>query len=122
MGTVSRLTRALRGCCRGEGKLAPLNQDEIADVNERVRKISKDPDRVAPKNKVKTHDDAAGDAPVPKRHRDHAFALSFRGDPLHDETHRKNEIPDQAENEQITPIEAKEAMFPTDPGGSDNDE
>src|ERR1051325_483431 len=121
MGTVSRLTRTLRGRCRGEGKFAPLNQDEVANVNERVRQIREDTDRIAPKHKVKTHNDAPGDAPVPKRHGNDTFTLSFRGDPLDDETHRKNQVSDQAENDEIIPVQAEEAMLPADPCCSDDE-
>src|ERR1043166_1808736 len=122
MRTVPRLARTLRGRCRSERKFASLNQNEIADVNERVRQISKDADRIAPKHKVKTHDDTAGDAPAPKRHRNDAFALSFRRDPLDDETHRKNEIRDHAENDERATVETEKAMLVAEPGDGENHE
>src|SRR5919198_5560181 len=122
MRTGPHLARLLRRCCRGEGKFASLNKDEVADVNQRVWQIRENTDGVASKNKVKTHDDAAGNAPVPKRNRNHAFALAFGSEPLNNETHRENQVSDQAENNQVTPIEAEETMFPADPGRGDNDE
>src|SRR4029077_12642757 len=75
----------LAGMLRGRGgsgrRAALSNQHQIANVDQRVRKIGEDADRIALKDEIKAHDHAASDAPIPKRDRYYAFALSLRGDP-----------------------------------------
>ena len=61
---------------------------------------------IAPEKKIDKHDDASGDAPVPERNRNDAFALAFGGPPLHQETHRECHRPDQAEDDEIVPVQA----------------
>ena len=103
----------------GEGKFAFPDQHQIANVNQRVWEISENSNRIAPENEVNAHKNASRDAPVPKRYRNHAFALPFGGDPLHKETHREKSVPDEAEDHEITPIEAKKPVFFADPGDCD---
>jgi len=106
-----RLRRA--GCGISEPTFP--NQHQIADVNDRIGQISQDSNRIAPEKKIQEHDDAAGDTPVPERHRDHALALSFRCPPLDEKTHREGGGPNQAENHEIIPVEAKKTMFVAEP-------
>ena len=53
---------------RGSGGsgLALLDQHQVPNIDQRVRKIGEDADWVAFENEVEAHDDAAADAPVPK--------------------------------------------------------
>jgi hypothetical protein len=107
-------------CGRGESKPALPNQHQIANVNERVGEIRQNANRISSENKIETHEDASGNAPVPERYWDHAFALPLRGKPLDEETHREKSVPYEAEDHEITPIETKEAVFLSDPGDSDD--
>ena len=107
--------RRLRRAGRGKRETAFTNQHQIANVNDRVRQIRQDPDRIAPEKKIDKHDDAPGDAPVPERNRNHAFALAFRCPPLHQKAHRKCRRPDQAEDDEIIPVQTENAMFPAEP-------
>src|SRR5439155_11151960 len=109
----------LRGRGGGEGEFAFPDQHQIADVNQRVRQIRQDANRIAPENEVNAHEGASGNAPVPERHRNHAFALPFGGDPLDKETHREKGVPNEAKDHEITPIQTKESVFLPDPGDSD---
>ena len=69
----------LAGMLRRRGssgsRAALSDQHQIANVDQRVGKIGEDADRIALEDEIKAHDHAAGDAPIPKRDRDHAFAL-----------------------------------------------
>jgi hypothetical protein len=112
----------LRGCSSGESELAFPDQHQIANINKRVWKVSQYADRVPPENKIQAHQNASGDAPVPKRHWYYTFALSLRGEPLDKETHREKSVPDKTENHNITPIQTKESVFFSNPGDSDNGE
>jgi len=85
--SLSSFARLLRGRGSGKGELAFTDQDQITNVNHRVREVSENADRIASENEVKTHDHASGDAPIPKRHRDNTFALPLGGEPLDEETH-----------------------------------
>ena len=67
--------RRLRGCGSGESEPAFTDQHQVANVNKGVRQISENADRIAPENEVNAHEGAAGDAPVPERNWNHAFAL-----------------------------------------------
>ncbi len=77
MWTMAQFARVLRRRGSGESELASADQHQIANVNKRVRKISQDANRIAPENKIKAHQRASRDAPVPERHRNHAFALAL---------------------------------------------
>jgi hypothetical protein len=109
----------LRGRGRGERELAFSDQHQIANVNQRVWQIRENADGVATEDEVHAHEHAAGNAPVPKRYWNHAFALSLRGHPLYEKTHREKSVPDKAENHEITPIEANKPIFFSDPRDSD---
>src|SRR5262249_2818721 len=82
-------------------------------------KIRENSHRVATENKVHAHEHAAGDAPVPKRDWNHTFALSLRGHPLYEKTHREKSVPDETQYHEITPIEAKKPVFFSDPSDCD---
>src|SRR4029450_5414597 len=88
---------------------------QFANVDQRVGKIGENADWIALEDEVKAHDHAATDAPIPKRNRDYAFALPLRGDPLHKETHRKRGVPDQAEDNEIAPVQPKKPVLFADP-------
>jgi hypothetical protein len=105
-----------------ESELAFPYQHQIANVNERVWKVSQDTNRIASEDEVEAHERASGNAPVPERYWDDTFALSLRGEPLDKETHREKSVPDKTENHNITPIQTKESVFFSDPGDSDNGE
>jgi hypothetical protein len=106
----------------GESELAFPDQHQIANINERIWKVSKYADGVPSENKINAHKRASRDAPIPERHWDHAFALSLRSEPLHKESHREKSVSNEAENHKITPIQTKESVFFSDPGDSDNGE
>jgi hypothetical protein len=74
---LSRFTRVLRRRRGSESELSLPNQHQISDVNERVREIRKNPNRIASKNKVNAHEYASGNAPVPKGDWNYALALSL---------------------------------------------
>jgi len=78
---LSRLTRVLRRRRGSESEFALPNQHQVTNVDKRVREICENPNRIASENKVNSHEHASGNAPVPERDRDNAFALSFRGEP-----------------------------------------
>ena len=109
----------LRG--RGRGKREPAFSDEhqVANVNQGIWQIRENSDRIATENKVHAHEHAAGNAPVPERYWDHTFALPFGSDPLHEKPHREKSVPYEAQNHEITPIEAKKPVFFSDPSNSD---
>src|SRR5207248_9985650 len=86
----------------------------------RIWEIGQDANRIPFENEVETHDHAAADAPIPKGHRDHAFFLTLGRDPLNKETNREDSVPDKAEDDEITPVQTKEAIFLSDPGDSDD--
>jgi len=92
------LARMLRGCGCCESEPAFPDQHQIANVNERVRQISQNANRISSENEVKAHNYAACDAPVPERYWNHTFALPLRGHPLDKETHREKSVPDKAED------------------------
>src|SRR5438067_2163189 len=118
--SLSGLTRFLRWRGRRGSKLSFPDKHQVADVYQRIGEISQDPDGVPFENEVETHDHAPADAPIPERYRDHAFSLPLRRDPLNKETHRKNSVPDQTKDNEITPVEAKEPIFLPDPGDSND--
>src|SRR5439155_11500301 len=93
---------------------------QIADVNQRIWEIGQDPNRIPFENEVETHDHAAADAPIPERDRDYTFTLPLRREPLDKESHRENGIPDETEDNEITPVQTKEAIFLSNPGDSDD--
>jgi hypothetical protein len=107
-------------CGRSESKPAFPNQHQVSNVNKRVWQISENPNGISSENKIETHEDASGNAPVPERYWNHAFALPLRREPLDKETHREKSVPYEAEDHEITPIETKEAVFFTYPGDSNN--
>src|SRR5579864_2485844 len=109
-----------RGCGR-VSQFALTNQHQISNVNQRVWQISQNSYGVAPEDEVRTHDDAAADAPVPKRNRDYTLSLFLRGVPLHKETHRKRRVSNQADDHEIIPVQTKEPMFLAEPCHRDND-
>src|SRR5438552_12685153 len=118
--SLVNFTRLLRGRGCGKSKLAFPDKHQIADVNQRIGEIGQDPNRIPFENKVETHDHAAADAPIPERDRDHAFLLTLRREPLNQESHRENCVPDETEDDEITPVQTKEAIFLSDPGDSDD--
>jgi hypothetical protein len=117
--SLTRFARVLRGRGSSRSRSAFPNQHQITNVNEGVRQISEDANGISLENKVEAHDHTTGDAPIPKRDRDHAFALAFRSQPLHKKTHRKSSVPDKAEHDEITPIQTEESVFFPDPRDSD---
>src|SRR5216117_1870455 len=110
----------LRGRGRRECELAFSDEHQIANVNQRVWEISQNSNRVPPENKIKTHQHASGNAPVPERDWNHTFTLSLGGHPLDEKTHREKSVPDEAENHEITPIETEKSVLLPDPRDSDN--
>src|SRR5438034_9946575 len=117
---LSDFSRLLRGRSCGESKLAFPDKHQVTDVNQRIGEIGQDPNRIPFENEVETHDHAAADAPIPERHRDHAFTLPLRREPLNEKSHRENSVPDKAEDDEITPVQTKEAIFLSDPVDSDD--
>src|ERR1700719_886642 len=105
------LFRVLRRCCGGWRALTFTNQHQISNVNDRIWQISEDTDRIASKKKIKKHDDAAADAPIPKRNGNDAFTSSLRFEPLHEKAHSKGGVSNQAEDHQIVPVQTKKAML-----------
>ena len=95
------------------------DKHQIANVNQRVREIGQDANRIAPENEVNAHERASGNAPVPEGHRNHTFALPFGGEPLDNETHREKGVPDETKDHEITPIQTEEPIFLPDPGDGD---
>src|SRR5206468_440318 len=89
---LARFAWMLRGCSSSESELAFPYQHQIANVNKRVWKVSQYADGVRPENKIQAHQHASGNAPVPERAWDDTFALSLRGEPLHEETHREKSV------------------------------
>jgi hypothetical protein len=90
------------------------NQHQISNVNKRVREIRENSNRIASKNKVNAHEHATGNAPVPERDWNYAFALPLGGEPLDEETHREKSVPNEAEDHEITPIQSKKPVFFSD--------
>src|SRR6516162_8265263 len=109
----------LRGRGRGECELAFSDEHQVANVNQRIWQVGENADGVATEDEVHAHEHAAGNAPVPERHWNHAFALTLRGHPLYEKPHREKSVPDEAKNHEITPIEAEKSVFFSDPRDSD---
>src|SRR5215472_9807734 len=109
----------LRGRGRGEREPAFSDEHQVANVNQRVWQIRENADGVATEDEVHAHEHAAGNAPVPERNWNHTFALSLRGHPLNEKPHREKSVRDEAENHEITPVEAKKPVFFSDPSDSD---
>src|SRR5258708_3382268 len=63
--SLSRLTRVLRRRRGSKCEFALPHQHQISNVNERVREIRENSNRIASKNKVNAHEHATGNAPVP---------------------------------------------------------
>src|SRR5438067_3691568 len=106
---------------RGRRECEPSFSDEhqVANVNQRIWQICENPDGVATEDEVHTHQHAAGNAPVPERYWNHTFALSLGSDPLNEKPHREKSVPDETEDHEITPIEAKKPVLFADPGDCD---
>src|SRR6202022_1235089 len=113
--------RMLRRRRSGIGELFFPDEHQIANVNDRVWQVGEDANGIAPKKKIQKHQETATDAPVPKRNRDDAFALTFRRPPLDQKTHRESGVPDQAEDHEIIPVQSEEAMFLAVPRRGDED-
>src|SRR5439155_8523192 len=118
--SLSGLAWFLRRRSCGQSKLAFPDKHQVADVYQRVGEIGQNPDGVPFENEVETHDHAAANAPIPERDWDHTFTLPLGCDPLNEEAHRENSVPDQTKDDEITPVEAKESIFLADPGDSDD--
>jgi hypothetical protein len=116
---LSRLTRVLRRRRSSKSELALPNQHQVANVNKRVWQIRENPNRIASENEVNAHEHTSGNAPVPERDWDNAFALSFGGEPLDEETHREKSISNETKDHEVTPIQSKKSVFFPDPGNSD---
>src|SRR5206468_12374161 len=95
----------------GESELAFPDQHQIANVNERVWKVSQDANGIPSENEINAHEDASRDAPIPERDWDHAFALSLCSEPLDKESHRENSASNEAKDHEITPIQTTEKVF-----------
>jgi hypothetical protein len=116
---LSRLTRVLRRRRGSKGEFALPNQHQVTNVNKRVWQIRENPNRIASENKVNAHEHASGNAPVPERDWDDAFALSFRGEPLNEETRREKSAPNETKDHEVTPIQPEKSVFLPDPGNGD---
>ena len=113
------LSRMLRRRCRSRRIPAFPDKHQVTNVNKRVGQISQNPDRVTSEDKVNTHDNTAGNAPVPERDRNHAFTLSLGSDPLDKKPHREKSVSNEAQNHEVTPIETENPVFFPDPGDCD---
>src|SRR5437868_14256367 len=109
----------LRGRGRGERELAFSDAHQVANVNQRVWQIRENANGVATEDEVHAHEHATGTAPIPKRYRNHTFALSLRGHPLYEKRHREMGVPVEPEYHEITPIQAKIPVFVSNPRDSD---
>ena len=111
--------RVLRRRRRSRSRAAFSNKHQIANVYQRVRQVRQYANGVSSENKIQAHDQAASDAPIPERYRDDAFPLPFGRKPLDKKTHREKDVPDEAKDHDITPIQTEEPVFFPDPRDGD---
>lgn len=72
----------------------PVNQLQIAEVNEEPQRLSQHKDRVLPMHSVHQQHDTAGNAQIPERHRNNTLLFTLTAKPLHDEPAREHQLAD----------------------------
>src|SRR4051794_26790043 len=77
--------------------LLPIDQEEIARVDDEPRRLAGDEDRVEPIDRVGEKHDAAAQTAIPERERDHAPAHELALEPLDDEARCEQRLAEKAD-------------------------
>src|SRR5262249_52448379 len=106
--------------CGAQGLPLTENQKEVACVDDEAARLRNREWRALQMHRVGEGDDAAADAAIPERHRQHAAAFAFALIPLHDEARGEegraetaNERPDVVVGEPACDVHGQSSLVST---------